>query len=283
MLTKPEIVKIIEEAVLKSPFNNFEAMGMGEEPMWGAPIVGFARGDDPYFSYYKETIGEFYWMPGEVFRLGCQETVEDSQLTVISMGFPQTEKTKADQEEAVGIPCNRWLITRGEWESMIEKITSEIVKQLKEKGLQAVSLDSIQEFAWQTSTDFGIASNWSHRHTAFIAGLGTFGLSDGLITEKGKAMRFTTIIVKANLEPTIRPYTNYHEYCSFYSKNQCGACIGRCPVNAITEKGHDKDACRAYLVKIKNEIGPEFLKNSHYTAGCGLCQSNVPCQDKIPG
>jgi len=103
-----------------------------------------------------------------------------------------------------------------------------------------------------------------------------------LITEKGKAMRFTSIILKGRLDPTPRPYHGHHDYCMFYTKNKCGACIVRCPVNAITREGHDKEICSAYLQKIKNEIGPDYVKNSDYISGCGLCQSKVPCQDKIP-
>ncbi len=68
----------------------------------------------------------------------------------------------------------------------------------------------------------------------------------------------------------------------FFHDGSCGACIVRCPVGAITKDGHDKDKCSAFLQEIKNEIGPDFLKDSHYISGCGLCQSKVPCQDRIP-
>lgn len=282
MMEKNDIIRLIEDAVVNSPFNNFRAMGNSEEPMWDSPIVGFARGDDPYFQHYKDTIGEFYWLPRDVFRLGTGEEAEDGQLTVISIGFPQTANTKKDQKNAADMPSERWLYTRGEWESLIFRISSDIADRLKAQGIQAVSLDSIREFSRQTSPEFGMASNWSHRHTAFIAGLGTFGLSDGLITEKGKAMRFTTIIVKGNVEPTVRPYQDHHAYCKFYTENRCGACITRCPVKAITRDGHDKDKCSEYLEKIKHEIGPDFVRNSKYISGCGLCQSKVPCQDSIP-
>jgi ferredoxin len=200
---------------------------------------------------------------------------------VISIGFPQTQATKDEQKKAVSMPCFRWLYTRGEWEKMILKITEEIVAKLEADGIKAVSLDSIREFSRHTSKNFGIASNWSHRHTAFIAGLGTFGLSDGLITEKGKAMRFTTIIVKQQLEPTKRGYSDYHEYCKFFRDGSCGACIARCPVNAITKEGHDKDLCSAYLQRIKNEIGPDFVRNSDYIFRLRALseQGSVPGQD----
>jgi epoxyqueuosine reductase QueG len=53
---------------------------------------------------------------------------------------------------------------------------------------------------------------------------------------------------------------------------------------AITEKGHDKVRCRQY----QSEIGyfPEALKkgydNDTSIAGCGLCQTRVPCEFKAP-
>ena len=283
MFTKDQIIEMIEEAVVKSPYNSLSIIGAPGKPMWEKPIVGFAKGDDPYFTYYKKTIGDFYWLPKVVYNLKYKdEQVDDDQLTVISIGFPQTAETKSEQRKATSMPSDRWLYTRGEWEVMIDKITEDIVTKLVSDGYKAVSLDSIKEFSRHTSETFGIASNWSHRHTAFIAGLGTFGLSDGLITKKGKAMRFTTIIINRKLEPTKREYDNYHEYCKFYKDGSCGACIARCPVNAITKDGHDKNRCSAFLQKIKGEIGPDFVKNSHYISGCGLCQSKVPCQDGIP-
>lgn len=283
MLTNKEITEMIEEAVVKSPYNNFSMIGEPEKPMWEKPIVGFARGDDPYFAYYKREIGDFYWLPNEVYKLKYKdEPVKDNELTVISIGFPQTMETKVQQKKAKDMPCDRWQYTRGEWEPMIEKITEDIVGKMLEGGYKAVSLDSIKEFSRHTSEKFGIASNWSHRHTAFIAGLGTFGLSEGLITKKGKAMRFTSIIANRILEPTQREYDSYQEYCSYYKDGSCGACIGRCPVKAITKDGHDKDVCSAFLQKIKNETGPDFVRNSNYISSCGLCQSKVPCQDGIP-
>ena len=79
--------------------------------------------------------------------------------------------------------------------------------------------------------------NWSHRHNCFAAGLGSFGLSDGFINPRGKAMRCGSIIVDLELpSDAINRPSDPYEFCI-----NCGDCISRCPVNAITfENRHDK-------------------------------------------
>lgn len=142
MLTKDEIVEMIEEAVVKSPYNNFNVIKAPEKPMWQKPIVGFAMGDNPYFNYYKKTIGDFYWLPKEGNNLKYKdEFVEDNQLTVISIGLPQTAETKSEQGKATSMPSDRWLYTRGEWEAIIAKIAEDIVAKIETDGYRAVSLD----------------------------------------------------------------------------------------------------------------------------------------------
>lgn len=282
-ITKETIRNMIIETSNKSELNNFKVIGFPNEPMWNSPIVGFAAGDDNYFKFLKEDIGSFYWSPSEAFRLKYKNIpVKDEDLTVVSFGFSQTEATKKVQKQAKEMPSLRWFVSRGEWEVFIYDLCKNILNQLEMNGLRAVAIDLLPEWSRMISEKHGIASKWSHRHTAFIAGLGTFGLSDGLITKQGKAMRFCTIIIETKLPSDQRPYNRYNEWCQFYFDGSCGACIARCPVNAITNKGHDKEKCSEFLQLIKNEKGPDIVTKSHYISGCGLCQSKVPCQDGIP-
>ena len=78
-------------------------------------------------------------------------------------------------------------------------------------------------------------------------GLGTFGLCDGLITAKGKAMRTGSVLVRASIPPTERPYDSHRAYCLHYTHDSCRKCIDRCPVNALSPAGHDKIKCRQHL------------------------------------
>ena len=91
---------------------------------------------------------------------------------------------------------------------------------------------------------------------------------------------FDLTIAKIDIDPTQRPYTDHQEYCLFFSKGICGKCIPRCPVDALSESGHDKIVCRAYLKPKTEEYVKENFKFNGY--GCGLCQTKVPCESKIP-
>ena len=114
------------------------------------------------------------------------------------------------------------------------------------------------------------ASNWSERHAAFAAGLGTFSLTRGLITKRGMAGRFGSVIVDLPLEVSPRPYREPYEYCI-----RCGACARRCPAGAISlERGKEQAPCKAYLGRQKQLYAPRY--------GCGKCQTAVPCEAGIP-
>jgi epoxyqueuosine reductase len=125
-----------------------------------------------------------------------------------------------------------------------------------------------------------VTSNWSERHIAYAAGLGTFGLCDGLITPVGKAMRCGSVVARLALAATPRVYRDHHAYCDFFAEKRCAACVERCPVGAISEQGHDKARCLDYLDQVRRElIEPQF---GFSTDACGLCQTSVPCESHIP-
>lgn len=212
--------------------NNFSKLGEPDKPMWESPLIGIASDDDSYYDFLKEHIGPFHWKSAEAFAFKYGEAPEDSKLRVISLVFPQTKETKQEQMQATVFPCNHWLVSRGEWEGLMREFTPKIERELERLGYRAVAIDSIREFSRHTSDNLGIASTWSHRHTAYAAGLGTFGLSDGFISERGKAIRLTSIIVEAPLDVTDRGDRGPYDWCLHFKNGTCGACTLRCPVGA---------------------------------------------------
>lgn len=262
--------------------NNFSTLSRPGETMWEEPLMGVAAGDDPGYDSFKELIGDFHWTPEEAFRLKYQEQIDKAKLRVVSIIFPQKMITKQMQAKAVKCPSREWIVSRGEWEVVMHEFSTKLVSRLEAQGFRSVSIDLQAEFSVIKSEEVGFASNWSHRHSAYLAGLGTFGLSDGLITEKGKAVRLTSLIVEAPLEVTPRTYTSHNEWCLYYKNGTCKACIQRCPIEAITIEGHDKDACEAYEEVFAEKYWPKDIERKDYILGCGLCQVGIPCQHKRP-
>ncbi len=203
----------------------------------------------------------------------------EGACTVISIFLPYTDRIIRSNSVSISEPSAEWLHGRHEGQHCIDGLTQYLVDSLICRGYHAVapSLDSryysvngthSQPDADIDNTSFG--SNWSERHVAYAAGLGTFGLSKGLITKKGVAGRFTSVITDMPHNATPREYSDIYAYCSL-----CGACIVRCPVHAISfEKGKDHTLCSYFLDSVLNRTGLRY--------GCGKCQVHVPCSTQIP-
>jgi len=275
---KSRIEQIVRD-FCASPANSLEN-GTGE-PAWGEPRLAFARGDDPLFDRLKADIGPFYWTPAEAFRLAYPEgSLDPAELAVACYVLPQTEATRRDQRQQTEVPAERWARSRFHGEEFNCALRLHLAAELTRVGYPAVAPERLDDFAYRQSERFGLASNWSERHTAWVAGLGTFGLSDGLITRVGKAVRFGSVVFKAEIEATLRPYSGYQDWCLWYAKGTCGACMRRCPVAAINEEGHNKETCFDY---IRNVTTPYV--SGHYGTGatpCGLCQVKIPCEAGSP-
>ncbi len=275
---------MIEQVVrdfLDDPKKNSLGGKFAAEKAWGTPLVGFSSGTDPLYLKLKEDIGEFYWTPIEVFSKTLPHSnATADELTVVSWILPQTEATKSDNRKQNKYVSERWARSRVIGEQVNDSLRGHVVTRLREVGIEAMAPVMSPLFEERRSEKFGIASTWSERHVAFISGLGTFGLSDGLITAKGIAMRCGSVVARIQLPPTTRPYEDHHEYCLFYTKKICARCMARCPARAITNDGHDKDRCFAYMHPMMDDYAKTQFGLVAY--GCGFCQVNVPCESKIP-
>jgi epoxyqueuosine reductase len=271
----------IKDFINKSPENTLQ--NRENEKAWADPLIGFSRGDDPLYQEYKEKIGNFYWTPWEIFNKTFPGlAVEPDQLTIISWILPQVEATKSDNRNQTVYPAERWSRARFYGEEVNVKLRDYVVTTLQGSGYRAVAPMNSPLWERKTSERYGLASTWSERHAAYTSGLGTFSLSDGLITPKGKAIRCGSVVAHIKIPPTNRPYRDHLAYCLFFSKGICGKCIHRCPVGAITEEGHDKTKCFEYLSGAVADYARSHFEFGPYPYGCGLCQTNVPCESKIP-
>ncbi len=252
-------------------------------PAFAAPLVGIARGEDDLFAFLKNDIGpEFYWTPQDAFTMAFpDEKVQAAELSVVAWILPQTKETRQAHGKCDTLPCIAWSKVRHYGEKVNEKLRAHVVDLFEVAGYQACAPVLLPQWSRAVSSRYGFASSWSERHAAYVCGLGTFGVSDGLITPAGKAVRLGSVVVRTRLQPTSRPYRHQNEWCLFLSGGKCLACVGRCPVGAISESGHDKVKCREYIRNVTSVYVEEkqlgFAVNS-----CGLCQTMIPCEARNP-
>lgn len=276
MITIESITDALSEAVRSSEHNYVsESMALTPEDvgkrLYDDPIIAIGSADDPMWEDMKapQAVGTLFRTPKEWLPQG---------RCVVSYFAPFSdfvvEGNKKDRIE-VG---NGWLYARVEGQAFLTEINHFLEQWFESQGVKALSPYASEEFKYVfeagscddiADKSLSFTSNWSERHVAFICGLGTFGLSKGLITRRGVAGRFGSVIVDAPLEVTPRPYTEIYEYCTM-----CGACM-RCPGEAITlAEGKSHTLCSAYVNTMRVKYAPRF--------GCGKCQVNVPCERGIP-
>lgn len=225
------------------------------------PLLAFAQAKDPMFNKLKEdkVVGDHH-LDAESFLKGSK--------SVISIFLPFTKEIKESNQVDRKWPSPQWRHGRVEGQECVLDLINKVKEVLEKAGYQVVVPITSDKFESDNHTEF--TSNWSERHIAFIAGLGTFGLSKGLITKKGVAGRYCSLVTDAVFDYSQRDYEEYDQYCSM-----CGDCIKKCPVNAISfEEGKKHLPCANFLSLTKEKYNPWY--------GCGKCQVGVSCQDSNP-
>jgi epoxyqueuosine reductase len=273
------IAGAIRDFINNSPENTLK--NKENDRAWADPLIGFSKGDDPLYQTYKDVVGLFHWTPEEIFRKTYDASdLSADQLTVISWILPQAEASKSDNRKETVYPSERWVRARMFGEECNVKLYKHVVALLQEAGIDAVAPALSPHFQRTKSDRYVFSSTWSERHAAHASGLGTFGLCDGLITPKGKAMRCGSVVARIQIPPTKRPYQSHQAYCLFYANGTCKKCIDRCPAGALTEAGHDKLKCKNYMhPRIDEYVASRFGFKGY---GCGLCQTGVPCESINP-
>jgi epoxyqueuosine reductase QueG len=240
-------------------------------PYFDCPLVGFSRADDQLFTDFKQIIGPFHLTPEELLP---------GAASVISWILPISSVVRETNRMQTEWPSREWAQTRTNGETLNGELRRHMVTWLEGAGQRCVAPQYSPLWQEFPDTAVGIVSSWSERHAAYVAGLGTFSLSDGFITVRGIAHRCGSIVTDLRVASTPRFAPNHRHNCLYFRNGSCGACIKRCPVGAITHEGHDKPSCREYVYKTV----PQKLSGIYGVPqlGCGLCQTRVPCESMIP-
>ena len=233
--------------------------GHGGEDIWKKPLVSFIDAGDPALQSLKLSVSVNHLMPRDILP---------GAKSVVCYFIPFTERiitSNISGERA----SPEWARAYIETNALISRIGDTLETVLARSGFSVGKIPATHNFDPEV-----LISDWSHRHLAAIAGLGSFGLNNMLITGEGCCGRFGSMVTDCPLEAVKK---TVGEKCLYKIDGSCGACVTRCVGGAYPEGGFDRFAC--YRACLENA---EFHRDIGYADVCGKCLVGLPCSAKDP-
>jgi len=203
---------------------------------------------------------------------------------VISWALPITRETRLLERASRYGGSPRYNHTRWIGVKFYENLANFVASLLEILRCNAVAPTQSRFFDIKQMPGDWMAANWSERHIAYAAGLGTFGLNGLMITSRGCAVYLDSVVFDRAVDSTPRRDSHVAN-CPFYLDGSCGACIERCTGSAISKDGRSNAACLANL----RDIQPGQVINLGLdkelvglAPACGRCSTGLPCEDRIP-
>ncbi len=190
----------------------------------------------------------------------------DAPKTVAAYFLPFIEEVSFSNIEGRNA-SSLWAETYVETNKLIFAINGFIKNELEKEGFHTAFAPPTANFDPKI-----LKSNWSYRHIAEITGLGSFGINNILITEKGCCGRLGTFVTDLPVEKETTPLK---EYCIAKKNGNCGACQKKCVKDAFSEEGFDRFSCFEMCVE-----NGELYKSLGEAWVCGKCLVGLPCSVK---
>ena len=250
---RERIVEIIEMTVK-------EASGQADiASSWKTPLVGFADAGDPLFGELRTAVRPSHGLPGDLLP-GARTVI--AYFLPFDPAIPRSNHRDDYASET-------WAVAYIETNRLIAGINERICSLLEHEGFRGTRLPATHNFDEEQ-----LMSDWSHKHVAYIAGIGSFGRHHMLITNKGCCGRLGSVVTDAVIAPT--PRTD-RERCLFKYDGSCRKCEKRCPVEALGEDPFRRHVCYDRLLENAR------LYERHGLADvCGKCAAIVPCSFADP-
>jgi epoxyqueuosine reductase QueG len=224
------------------------------ETKWRDPITSYASTHDPLFQQLKPVISTTHCMPTDL--------LPEARI-VVAYFIPFTTTTVETNHQ--GRRCSReWAIAYLETNQLIIDLNHYLIHNLEQQGFATTALPPTHHFDNQR-----LLSKWSHKHVAYIAGLGTFGLHHMLITEKGCCGRLGSLITTAEITPSVKPENTF---CLSYDDGSCQQCVEYCVFGALTVNTFNRHLC--YDICLSNA---EIYSELGLADVCGKCICVTPC------
>jgi epoxyqueuosine reductase QueG len=251
---------------------DYEKAG-GLANMWREPVVRFAAIKTMNLAWLKQAAVPDHLFPADV--------LPDAE-SVICFFIP-FHQSIIQSNAAPGPASAEWALAYIKTNELIALINQDIEALLAEHGYLAGKIPATHNFDETT-----LLSRWSHRHVAYLAGLGAFGINNMLITEKGCCGRIGSMVTNYRYGgygeagppiPGAADAAPATEKCLNKINGGCGLCRKKCEAGAYPAGGgFDRRACYAKCLE-----NAELHRSLGFADVCGKCLVALPCSVAEPG
>jgi epoxyqueuosine reductase QueG len=249
------IVEIINSSLIDYETNN------QVRNLWRDPIVAIISAKDNKLKILQNVVSNEHFMPADI--------LPDAK-SIISFFIPFQENIAKSNVKGL-MASKEWATAYMNTNNLIKTINDNVEQILAKKGYKTGKIPATHNFDPKK-----LISNWSHRHIAYIAGLGTFGINNMLITNKGCCGRFGSIIINYEFDE-YKQIGEIKEKCLNKLNGSCGICQKKCSVNAYENNKYNRHKCYEQCL-----TNGKYYKEYDNSDICGKCLVGLPCSIKEP-
>jgi len=211
------------------------------------PLVRFATADDSRFLDLRRVVDPSHMLPHNLLP---------GARSVVAFFLPFARwvvEANARHREQI---APEWATAYLETNALIGQINARLIETLAGQGVRAAAQPATHNFDPVT-----LISRWAHKSVAVIAGLGSFGLHQMVITDAGCAGRFGSLVLDADLPiPAVKAGTfqavEPKQRCLYFHDGSCLECVQRCPAGALdANRPLDKQLCRRHQKTVAQKYG----------------------------
>ena len=197
---------------------------------WKTPLISFIKADNPGFMEIREKIGSAHLLPQDIL----------SGAASVIVYFLPFEDNIISGNSGGELASEEWVQAYIDTNSLINNLNNDLAKFISEYNYDSAVLPPTHNFDKEK-----LVSWWSHKHVAYIAGLGNFGLHQMLITDSGCAGRFGSIITTM---PLYESREKSKAGCLWFENGSCGLCIKKCNFGELKYISFDRKMCYDILL-----------------------------------
>ncbi len=233
-------------------------------PNWWRDLLLTTADADERFDSLPRIAAKNHMFPGELL-IQCR--------TVVVFFIPFTEELINSNVDGK-FASDSWVISLSLTNQLIQDIGVFIYDYFKQFGFKSEITPATYDF-----DPVSLTSRWSHKHLAYLTGLGRFGVNAQIITPEGSAGRLGSLVTEANMGN--HPLVTENELCLHKRGEKCLLCMEICPVSAVALEGIDRYRCdKRIVVNRKRFAGRPDADDT--VEGCAKCSCGMPCSSKIP-